>query len=231
MSPNFYKAQPSTPALAYCLGPGESPTPSEKLPLVGRQSETLAPALLISTSCVSRELNYPGDEWLSLMRLVQTLPSRMAGPGRGPASKPGNLLIAGNLLRMHIVICSKSLLIVDAAALAFQARQPRLTVCESGLEVLGAVEVVDADLLIMDMQTPGLDGLLIISAIRELAPSLPILALSARPEQDARAFSHKGVSFARLPSGPSGDVRALMAALAQVGQMGGVELSSDAGLR
>lgn len=143
---------------------------------------------------------------------------------------------------MHFIICSKNPMIVDAAALAFQSRpaeagsllgsdQPRLTVCESGLEVLGAVEVVDADLLIMDIQTPGLSGLLIISAIRELAPDLPILAVSAKPEEDERIFSHKGVSFARLPAGSEGSAGALVAALAQVGDMSRVELSSETGPR
>jgi CheY-like chemotaxis protein len=140
---------------------------------------------------------------------------------------------------MHIIICSKRPAIVDAAALAFQSRpaeagsppgsdRVRLTVCESGLEVLGAVEVVDADLLLLDMQTPGLNGSLIISAIRELAPSLPILAVSAKPEEDTRALSHQGVSLAGLASGPKGDVGALAAALAQFGDAGGIAASSDA---
>jgi CheY-like chemotaxis protein len=119
---------------------------------------------------------------------------------------------------MYILVCSNSPLIIDAVTLAFEPRRPRLTVCESGLEVLGAVEVVDADLLVLDMQTPGLSGLLIISAIRELAPSLPILAVSVQTEQDARALSHKGVSVARVSSGPAGVAEALVTALVQVGQ-------------
>jgi CheY-like chemotaxis protein len=132
---------------------------------------------------------------------------------------------------MHILVCSNSPLIIDAVSLAFEPRRPRLTVCESGLEVLGAVEVVDADLLVLDMQTPGLNGLLILSAIRELAPSLPILAVSAKAEEDARAFSHKGVSFARVLSGSGADAQGLMAALAQVGEMSGIGSSSDGGSR
>jgi CheY-like chemotaxis protein len=132
---------------------------------------------------------------------------------------------------MHIIVCSNSRSVVDAAALAFESRQPRLTVCESGLEVLGAVEVVDADLLILDTRMPGLDGLLIVSAIRELAPSLPILAVSAMPEEDARVFSHKGVSFARFPADSESGVEALVAMLAQVGEASGVGAGSGAGPR
>jgi DNA-binding response OmpR family regulator len=115
---------------------------------------------------------------------------------------------------MHIIVCSNSPLSVDAVSLAFQSRQPRLTVCESGLEVLGAVAIMNADLLVLDVETPGLDGLLIISAIRELASGLPILAVSAKPEEDARSVSYKGVSFARLPSGAGLDAQALEATLA-----------------
>ncbi len=73
---------------------------------------------------------------------------------------------------------------------------------------------MNADLLVLDVETPGLDGLLIISAIRELASGLPILAVSAKPEEDARSVSYKGVSFARLPSGAGLDAQALEATLA-----------------
>jgi CheY-like chemotaxis protein len=106
-----------------------------------------------------------------------------------------------------------------------------VTVCESGLEVLGAVRVVDADLLVLDMQTPGLPGPLLVSAIRELAQGLPILAVSAEPEEDARTFSHEGVSFARLPSESGADAQALVATLAQIGEMSGIGVSSDGGPR
>lgn len=132
-------------------------------------------------------------------------------------------------MAMDIIVGSNNPLITRAASRAFESRDPRLTVCESGLEILGAVEILDADLLIMDMQTPGLNGLLIISAIRDLAPDLPILAVSMKPEEDARAFSHKGVSFARLPSGSEGGAQALAATLAQIGEVSDVELPSSAG--
>ena len=106
-----------------------------------------------------------------------------------------------------------------------------LAICTYSLARCGAVEIMDADLLVMDMQTPGLNGLLIISAIRELAPSLPILAVSAKPEEDARSFSYKGVSFARLPSGSAVDGEALVATLAQISEMGGIGMSSEGCLR
>lgn len=118
---------------------------------------------------------------------------------------------------MHIILWSDNSAAVEAASRGFESHRPRVTVCESGLEVLGAVEVMDADLLILDMDTAGLNGLLIISAIRELAPALPIVALSANPVEDARAVSHKGVCYAVLPAGASGGAQALVATLAEFG--------------
>lgn len=126
---------------------------------------------------------------------------------------------------MHVVVCSRNSMVVEAASRAFDPHRPHLTVCESGLEVLGVVGVVDADLLILDMQTPGLNGLLLIAAIRELAPALPIVAVSTKAEDDARAVSQKGISCAILPSGWSGDPQAFVARLAEIGGVGGIRRS------
>lgn len=118
-------------------------------------------------------------------------------------------------MSMHVILCSNSSEVVDAASRAFGQVGYRLTVCECGLEVLGAVEVVDADLLILDLETPGLDGLLIVAAIKELAPALPIVAVSTKPQVDARAVSHRGVSYVTLPSGSVPAMQVLLAGLAQ----------------
>jgi len=107
---------------------------------------------------------------------------------------------------------------VDAASRVFDRDGSRVTVCESGLEVLGTVEILDADLLVLDLDTPGLSGLLMIAAVKELAPTLSIVAVSTKPQVDARAVSHKGVSYATLPSGPNGGVQSLMASLTQMGR-------------
>ena len=104
---------------------------------------------------------------------------------------------------------------VEAASRAFDRDGYRLTVCESGMEVLGAVGILEADLLILDLDTPGLSALLIISAVKELAPELSIVAVSATPQVDARAVSHQGVLFATLPSGSNGGLQELLSGLVQ----------------
>jgi DNA-binding response OmpR family regulator len=115
----------------------------------------------------------------------------------------------------HVIICSNRAELVDAASRVFDCAGFRLTVCECGLQALAAAEVVDADLLILDLETSGLDCLLMLAAIKELAPALPIVAVSTRPQMDARAVSHKGISYVTLPSGSTGAMEALLAGLAQ----------------
>jgi DNA-binding response OmpR family regulator len=123
-------------------------------------------------------------------------------------------------MSMHVILCSSSRELVEAASRALDQDGSRLTVCESGMEVLGAVEVVDADLLVLDLETPGLNGLLIISAIKELSPGLSIVAVSTRPEVDARAVSHKGVSYATLPACSYAGIQAVFADLAHSAGIG-----------
>lgn len=117
---------------------------------------------------------------------------------------------------MHVIVCSGNPAVVDAASRAFDHREHRHTVCESGLEVLGVVGVLHSDLLVLDLETPGLGGLLLISAIRELAPDLPILAVSTKPMPDARALAQKGVPFSLLGGSPGDETASLLATLAQV---------------
>ena len=116
---------------------------------------------------------------------------------------------------------------VEAASRAFDRDGYRLTLCESGMEALGAAGILEADLLILDLEMPGLNGLLIIAAIKELAPELSIVAVSATPQVDARAVSHKGVLLATLPSGSNDGLQELLAELAQNGRIG---LPTGAGL-
>ena len=99
----------------------------------------------------------------------------------------------------HLIVCTNNPTLVDAVSQASEGG-PRITVSESGLQVLATVDVVHADLLVLDLETPGINPLLLTSAIRALAPALPILAVSAHPPEAGRDLSHKGVSFVALPA-------------------------------
>ena len=117
---------------------------------------------------------------------------------------------------MHTIICSANPMVVGAVSRTFNHGEDRQTVCESGLEVLGLVGVLRSDLLVLDLETPGLGGLLLISAIKELAPGLPILAVSTTPVADARALAQKGVPYAMLGGSAGEGSPALLAAWAHV---------------
>jgi len=123
-------------------------------------------------------------------------------------------------MSMHVIVCSTNSVVLDSVSRAVDRHGDRLTVCESGLEVLGAVGVVALDLGILDLETPGLGGPLLVSAIKELAPGLSIVAVSTKPDLDARAVSQKGVAFATLPSGPEGAPFPFLTELAQMGRGG-----------
>jgi CheY-like chemotaxis protein len=99
----------------------------------------------------------------------------------------------------HLIVCTGNPTLVDAVSQASEG-EARITVSESGLQVLATVDVIHADLLVLDLETPGINPLLLTSAIRALAPALPILAVSAHPPEDGRDLSHKGVSFVTLPA-------------------------------
>ncbi len=130
-------------------------------------------------------------------------------------------------MTIHVIVCSNRSELVNAASRVFDGAGFRLTICECGLQALAAAEVVDADLLILDLETSGLDCLLMLAAIKELAPKLPIVAVSTRPQIDARVVSHKGVSYVTLPSSSAGTMEEVLAGLAQTERTRGVSESTS----
>jgi len=105
-----------------------------------------------------------------------------------------------------IIVCTNNPVVVEAVSGALDHHGPGLMVCRSSLEVLAAASgrVVDVDVLILDLETPGLNGLLLISAIEELARGLRVVVVSTKPHLDAGAVFSTGVSYVPLTSHPSG---------------------------
>jgi len=118
----------------------------------------------------------------------------------------------------HAIVCSQNPMVLDAVSRAFYHEGSVPTVCESGMELLGAVGVFAPDIVILDLETPGLGGLLLVSAIKELAPGVPIVAVSTKPVADARALSQKGVRVASLGASPDGEAHVLLDELAHLGR-------------
>ena len=114
---------------------------------------------------------------------------------------------------MHVILCSDSSAVRDAVAVRFGPHVDRLTVCDSGMELLAAVRTLAADLVVLDLGTHGLGGLLLVSAVEELAPGLPILAVSAGADVDARPVVQKGIPHVALGAEQDGELQALLAQL------------------
>ena len=115
---------------------------------------------------------------------------------------------------MHIIICSDNPAVPDVVSGHLGDHAARLTVCESGMELLGAVRAVDSDLVILDLGTHGLGGLLLVSAIQELSPGVPIIAVSSTPDVDGRPLVQRGIPHVVLGSEQDGDLHALFVQLA-----------------
>jgi CheY-like chemotaxis protein len=115
---------------------------------------------------------------------------------------------------MHIILCSDNPAMREAVQQSFAERADRLTVCESGMELLAAVKALVADLVILDLESHGLGGLLLAFAVQELAPGLRVGAVSLRAEVDTRPLMQRGVPYVRLGVDEDAGGRAFLAGLA-----------------
>jgi CheY-like chemotaxis protein len=101
----------------------------------------------------------------------------------------------------HIILCTDSEKVAGVVSGTLDPARERMTVCDSGMELLGTVRALASDLVILDLDTHGLGGLLLISAIQELVPGLPIVAVSADPGADSRPVVQKGIPYVCLGAG------------------------------
>ena len=106
---------------------------------------------------------------------------------------------------MHeILICSANEDLLTALRAASDGGDVRLTVCRRGMEAVRALMALSFDRLILDLETPGLDALFLVSIARRIDPFLPVVAVSRGPVVQAREIQHKGVAhhLVPLPAGP-----------------------------
>ena len=106
---------------------------------------------------------------------------------------------------MHnILICSANEGLLRALRAASGRQDVHLTVCRRGMEAVRALMALSFDRLILDLETPGLDALFLVSIARRIDPFLPVVAVSRGPVVQAREIQHKGVAhhLVPLPAGP-----------------------------
>ena len=113
--------------------------------------------------------------------MARPLPYRAFGQGRGNG--------------MHnILICSADEDLLVALRAASDGGDVGWTVCRRGMEAVRALMALSFDRLILDLETPGLDGLFLVAIARRIDPRLPVVAVSRGPVVQAREIQQKGVA-------------------------------------
>ena len=98
-----------------------------------------------------------------------------------------------------ILICSANDNFLTALRPASGEGEFRITVCRRPMEAVRALMALSFDRLILDLETPGLDSLFLVSIARRINPHLPVVAISSRPVVEARGVQQKGVAFHLVP--------------------------------
>ncbi len=113
---------------------------------------------------------------------------------------------------MHeILICSANEDLLTALHAASGAEGVRLTVCRRGMDAVRALMALSFDRLILDLETPGLDGLFMVSIARRIDPHLPVVAVSRGPVVQAREIQQKGVAHHLVPPTVSPEIAQMIA--------------------
>jgi len=84
---------------------------------------------------------------------------------------------------MHILIIEDQQKLADNIRQFLELEQYAVTVAHDGKEGFEKAMTLEVDLLILDINLPGMDGYLICSMLRQRKKSMPILMLTARTKQ------------------------------------------------
>jgi two-component system nitrogen regulation response regulator GlnG len=70
---------------------------------------------------------------------------------------------------------------------------------DSGNGVLAALEKGEPDAIVADIRMPGINGLELLKYLRENAPSLPVIIMTAHSDLDSAVSAYQGGAFEYLP--------------------------------
>ena len=70
---------------------------------------------------------------------------------------------------------------------------------EDGNSVLNELEKSCPDVLVSDIRMPGIDGLQLMAEIKQIAPNLPIIIMTAYSDLDSAVSVYEGGAFEYLP--------------------------------
>ncbi len=84
---------------------------------------------------------------------------------------------------MHILLIEDQLKLADNIRQFLELEKYAVTVCNDGREGFEKAMTQEVDLLILDINLPGMDGYVICSLLRQNKKQMPILMLTARAKQ------------------------------------------------
>lgn len=82
---------------------------------------------------------------------------------------------------------------------AMQAVDITVQVFEHGNAVLEQLKTSQPDVLVSDIRMPGIDGLQLMAEIKQIAPQLPIIIMTAYSDLDSAVSVYEGGAFEYLP--------------------------------
>ncbi len=82
---------------------------------------------------------------------------------------------------------------------ALQRDNMSVTSFENGVSVLEALKNSEPDAIVADIRMPGIDGLKLLSHIRECFPYLPVIIMTAHSDLDSAVSAYQGGAFEYLP--------------------------------
>lgn len=85
---------------------------------------------------------------------------------------------------MHILLIEDQAKLADNIRQYLELERYAVTVCHDGREGFERAMTQEVDLLILDINLPGMDGYVICSMLRQQKKDMPILMLTARAKQD-----------------------------------------------
>lgn len=96
--------------------------------------------------------------------------------------------------RARVLIVDDDTGLLQALAEMLQLRLPNVTVetCESAVSALHQLSKNDYDTIVADIKMPGMDGLQLLSRIRELCPDTPTLLITGHGEHDLAVQALRG---------------------------------------
>ena len=75
-----------------------------------------------------------------------------------------------------------------------------VTACKSGEAGLAAMQTIDFDLVLTDLQMPGIDGMAVLAHIRTTTPDVPVIMITGHATLDSAVNAMKAGAYHYIAS-------------------------------